>query len=552
MSSVAARQPKADNYTSRSPLRGLLQRKCACGTHTPGGASCESCADKGKGLQRKLTIGPVDDPLELEADRAANHIMGRAGSVGINRSPPAIQRLSSAPAGDRSEVPESVHRAIAGSGRPLDLPIRREMEQGFGHDFSQVRVHHGGAAEKSANDVEARAYTVGNSIVFAQGQFAPHTGEGRRLLAHELTHVVQQSSGSEPGARTATAAVPPRLQRTPAAPTNASGAVGRDLSRIRIDAVADFLASSLTAPRDVNVHISDASVVHMTWMLYDPADQMIGGFSTLPGRSNSKTAPYTLQPSHFSGAGFVPGKYILRCVGLDSSHQPVVYADRDFNVLSADLTTGTALATTYGSLTYSEYRGTNATPTNRRFSVNVTIQFLPATTVNCTEVGWIQSVQSTSSSGVSYQSNINPEQDARKTPLAWSIDRIAGAPSPFYVTWRNGTGVVAAEPSWGTFGSGGATPTSASLIDTPSASAEGVRHFEACAVCRTGASAGQVYGCTTWGYSADAAGVVTMMPRGFRQMPSAQFEEARAAWNTWRTSVPAGTRPEAAPALRSP
>jgi uncharacterized protein DUF4157 len=67
------------------------------------------------------------------------------------------------------------------------------MEQRFRHDFSRVRVHTGEAAEQSARDVNANAYTVGHNIVFGGGRFAPETNEGRRLIAHELTHVVQQS-----------------------------------------------------------------------------------------------------------------------------------------------------------------------------------------------------------------------------------------------------------------------------------------------------------------------------------------------------------------------
>ena len=67
------------------------------------------------------------------------------------------------------------------------------MEQRFGYDFSQVRVHPGRGREQSARDVNANAYTVGHDIVFGAGRFAPETHEGRRLIAHELTHVVQQS-----------------------------------------------------------------------------------------------------------------------------------------------------------------------------------------------------------------------------------------------------------------------------------------------------------------------------------------------------------------------
>jgi hypothetical protein len=77
---------------------------------------------------------------------------------------------------------------------PLTLALRQDMEQRFGHDFSRVQVHSGVAAEQSARDVNAYAYTVGHKIVFGAGRYAPATQEGRRLIAHELTHVVQQSA----------------------------------------------------------------------------------------------------------------------------------------------------------------------------------------------------------------------------------------------------------------------------------------------------------------------------------------------------------------------
>jgi hypothetical protein len=81
-------------------------------------------------------------------------------------------------------------------GHPLDAATRSFFEPRFGHDFSQVRVHDGQQAERSARDVNAHAYTVGHNIVFGTGQFSPGTEEGRRLMAHELTHVVQQSGAN--------------------------------------------------------------------------------------------------------------------------------------------------------------------------------------------------------------------------------------------------------------------------------------------------------------------------------------------------------------------
>ena len=73
------------------------------------------------------------------------------------------------------------------------------MEPRFGHDFSRVRVHCGTIADQSARGVNAHAYTRGHNIVFAAGQYAPGTRDGNRLLAHELTHVLQQGFGREQG-----------------------------------------------------------------------------------------------------------------------------------------------------------------------------------------------------------------------------------------------------------------------------------------------------------------------------------------------------------------
>jgi Domain of unknown function (DUF4157) len=87
----------------------------------------------------------------------------------------------------------------SGGGSPLDSPTRSYMEERMGQDFSDVRVHTGGAASESARSVNAQAYTVGNDIVFQSDKYAPESDPGKRMLAHELTHVVQQRSGPVDG-----------------------------------------------------------------------------------------------------------------------------------------------------------------------------------------------------------------------------------------------------------------------------------------------------------------------------------------------------------------
>lgn len=93
----------------------------------------------------------------------------------------------------RSEAPPIVYDALRSPGQLLDPDTRASMESRFGHDFSRVRVHIDAQADESAQAINALAYTVGRDIVFAAGQYAPETTKGRRLLAHELAHVMQQN-----------------------------------------------------------------------------------------------------------------------------------------------------------------------------------------------------------------------------------------------------------------------------------------------------------------------------------------------------------------------
>ncbi len=184
----------ATTPSSSSGSGGVLQRQCSsCGNHTMAGGECQECGKKNSGLQRKLTIGASNDPLELEADRIADQVMAAPANPAVSRAPLRIQRFAGQATEQSDTAPASVDRVLAGSGSPLETGLRQDMESRFGHDFSQVRVHSGATAEQSAQEVNASAYTVENNIVFGAGRFAPRTYEGRRLLAHELTHVVQQS-----------------------------------------------------------------------------------------------------------------------------------------------------------------------------------------------------------------------------------------------------------------------------------------------------------------------------------------------------------------------
>jgi hypothetical protein len=167
-------------------------------------------------LQAKLWISAPGDRYEQEAGRVADQVLAAPALNGVSNAP-RIGRVSGQPNGRTNAA--SVDRALAEPGAPLEPALRQDMEQRFGRDFSQVRVHSGSAAEQSARDLDASAYTVGHDMVFGPNRFAPQTGKGRRLIAHELTHVVQQSRdgvtvGGQEGGRFA-GSVPGVIQREP-------------------------------------------------------------------------------------------------------------------------------------------------------------------------------------------------------------------------------------------------------------------------------------------------------------------------------------------------
>jgi hypothetical protein len=173
----------------------VLRRTCArCGAPETSGR-CSGCERK-IGLRRRLAIGAADDPAEREADRAADRALAGRSPPDIDASPVRLHRHGPSDGDRAAEAPASVHRVLAQSGQPLDAPLRRDMESRFGRDFSRVRLHFGSEAGQSARDVGASAYTVGSDIAFAPGRYAPGSGPGQRLLAHELAHVVQQAPGS--------------------------------------------------------------------------------------------------------------------------------------------------------------------------------------------------------------------------------------------------------------------------------------------------------------------------------------------------------------------
>lgn len=156
-------------------------------------------------IQAKLTLGAPGDRFEREADAVADNVVQQMESrPGIGSAVPTVQaKCSQCEQEDtvrrQTDGEELVQQGLAaqrGAGRLLDAPLRREMEHDLGADFSGVRVHTGASAATLNDMVHARAFTHGQDVFFNTGEFEPHTSAGRHLLAHELTHVVQQSGGT--------------------------------------------------------------------------------------------------------------------------------------------------------------------------------------------------------------------------------------------------------------------------------------------------------------------------------------------------------------------
>lgn len=218
MNAVFAQKPKPAVSGPSSSHIGLVQRQCSCS----GGCDADG-----------LTVSHPDDAYEQEADRVAAQVM-RMPAAGAAELPasddiPVIsgwtdslisrqteddeQDVGSDVDDDPSSIVSAVSRkeasgggprvtpgvavdvrSLRGGGQHLPAQTRDFFEPRFHHDFSDVRIHTDARATQTSRSLDARAFTVGSDIAFAPGEFRPETEAGRLLLAHELTHVVQQGS----------------------------------------------------------------------------------------------------------------------------------------------------------------------------------------------------------------------------------------------------------------------------------------------------------------------------------------------------------------------
>ncbi|HUP43075.1 MAG TPA: DUF4157 domain-containing protein [Thermoanaerobaculia bacterium] len=252
-------------------LPALVQRACACGGSAGVTGECEECrsaklAGPAAELRPKLRINEPGDRFEREADRVADTVMRmpaapeapeaeedqeepvqpkledaaplpvlqRQGApeaeedeeAGVEHTPEAVREMEESNVAPKREAGAAggasggreVQAALAspGAGRGLDPSDRGLMERRLGHDFSRVRVHTGEPAHRAARSIRARAFTQGPDVWFARGEYAPGTDRGRRLLAHELVHTVQQGASAGPeGAALVQRSVCPSSCETP-------------------------------------------------------------------------------------------------------------------------------------------------------------------------------------------------------------------------------------------------------------------------------------------------------------------------------------------------
>jgi Domain of unknown function (DUF4157) len=337
-------------------------------------------------IQTKLTINRPDDEYEQEAERVANQVMRmpephpadalRRAPVGIQRrcaeceeelhqdalraaanpraiahAPVHISRMCKACEKEHAAhgppeeeaivqakrdgtsgltVPDGVVRNL-GAGVPLDASTRQFMEPRFGRDFGTVRVHTGGSAAASARALNALAYTVGRDVVFGSGQYSPGTGDGRRLLAHELTHVVQQQAPAPAAVQSSAVgpiadhfaasgpAVAQPKQRMPiqiARQPDVGGGQGRPtrVELIRVSCDTNLIEFETDAGRFaynlVDCEIEDADYVATVTVTGNNVN-----FSAPTDRPDARASfPYRIEPGQPNPSTFFPGQTTVHIV----------------------------------------------------------------------------------------------------------------------------------------------------------------------------------------------------------------------------------------------
>ena len=287
-------------------------------------------------IQLKLSVGAANDPLEHEADAMADKVMlmpetsfiqrcscGGFDDERVHLKPLASQvtpfiQAKADGAGAVSDTVSSRIKSSMGGGSPMQSDTRSFMENRFGSDFGKVKIHTGDESAKLNSSLNAKAFTVSNNIYFNSGQYQPETDSGKHLLAHELTHVIQQNgtAGSTEGkGDNAQRKMHVQRQQVPTAPTFSVnqatylGLVNRALGQMN----GNLVNSETLAP--VILPILQAMLANVSWK--DSAGTISGGGVThyaLPGgttlnlRLILNDAPGSLLAGEFTNRGLTDGE----------------------------------------------------------------------------------------------------------------------------------------------------------------------------------------------------------------------------------------------------
>lgn len=341
------------------------------------------------------------------------------------------------------------------AGEPLHPAVRAQMEPRFGADFSGVRIHSGAEAEASARAVQARAFTVGQHIVFGAGEYAPHTPGGQRTLAHELTHTLQQRHATS-------------VQRLTIGPSD-------DAHEREADHIASAVlspASAMTQPRPTPL-----SVQRMQ-RLTDSQFEHSAGVDT--GISNGTMT--TVGGVHGTTAN------ASNCFGA---------ADCKLHFEFAKAYKGTyPYAAANGRVVRGIYAKIVARPDESCWA--------------CSRLELVQTLRNTTVGARGSLTTADPGTDVRRQRSGWGnasapsrgwrVDRIESATNPFFTQGSNGQSGDYRNP--------------AILWDAPGdwdTDRSMGKDFQTCLICTSGSSR-YALGCVTWGYTINAAGAVTFSP----------------------------------------
>ncbi|MDH3974170.1 MAG: DUF4157 domain-containing protein [Deltaproteobacteria bacterium] len=522
-SATPASSPKAAVQHSFSPQAPLLlvQRQL-------GNAAVQQMHEPGE-LQAKLKIAVPNDKYEREANRVADHVMRMPDlnsqfSELTSNSPPSVtgsvadnntvQRICSTcedglqrqtdeeqnnlmqakeQPGATSAVTADVASGIQsmrGRGQRLTESTRLFMEPRFGADFSGVRVHNDSNANHLAGRINARAFTVGRDIVFGSGQYSPDSAGGKRLLAHELTHTVQQGSGVV----------------RPASVVRKGFAVSENKG---LEAKADNFGEKTVRGEKISKYLSPSLGIRNSLRTVQAKNSVIQRAVTTSG-GTWDTDQYDLRKDKDSRGTVYPPATGVRGVDIKLKFTPGNNVDAELIGLTQSV----------------------------QGIVNKKISLTPGAALR----------------NIGAADAININTGAGETDEGTAIDRAATYNNPIYPVKTkpsaslDDTNISA---NWGSLGyhytdKSGSKHKDATLIDKPtrSGAAKDSRHiFETTALATKGTQAGTYYGSVRWGWRTDSTSNFTKIPLQVvsQGVPSSTFMKAAEIWNASKTSTGADT-----------